>query len=118
LVFSGLHGVSQLGDNLTDFFALWAFKGADIKSQAAGCNPRQHSWGFAFRAWWSVKLAHDVVPHIWREHNTLSHRVGAVTRPVMDRRCALQYGIAVLFCSPSKKKLTIGSRIGLVPDSI
>jgi len=32
LGFSGFHGVGQIGDNLTDFFALWALKGADMKT--------------------------------------------------------------------------------------
>jgi hypothetical protein len=42
LCFSGFHRVSQIGDNLKDVVALWALKGADMKSQAAGRNPRQY----------------------------------------------------------------------------
>jgi hypothetical protein len=36
---------------------------------------------------------------IRREHNTLSHRVDAVTRPVMKRSCRVAILPAVLFCS-------------------
>jgi hypothetical protein len=42
LCFSGFHGVSDIGDNLMDVVAFRALEGADMKSQAAGRNPRQH----------------------------------------------------------------------------
>ena len=42
LVFFGILWVSQISNNLMDVVALWALKGADIKSQAAGRNARQY----------------------------------------------------------------------------
>ena len=57
-----------------NMIASGAFECSDVKAGWARCNPCQHSYRFACRTWWSAKRAHDVVPYIRREHNTLSHR--------------------------------------------
>src|SRR5271166_5604589 len=55
-----------------------AFKCSDVKAGRARRDPRQHRYRFAFRTWWSVKRAHDVVPYIRREHKNSQSPVDAV----------------------------------------
>jgi len=52
-----------------------AFECSDMKAGQAGCDPCQHHRRPALRAWWSVKHAHDAVPYIRRERDTVSHRL-------------------------------------------
>src|ERR1700730_8516363 len=61
-----------------------AFECSNVKARGAGGDPCQHRYRFALRTWWSVKRAHDAVPCIRRERDTLSHRVDARDGPVME----------------------------------
>ena len=60
-----------------------AFECSDVKAGRAGGDTCQHRHRFALRTWWSVKRAHDAVPCIRRERDTLSHRADARDGPVM-----------------------------------
>ena len=72
--FFGFHRIDKLDDLLMNVIASGAFERSDVKAGRAGSDPCQHCYGFALRTGWSVKRAHDAVPCIRRERNTLSHR--------------------------------------------
>ena len=72
--FRRLHGIDKINHALMNLIACRAFECSNVKAGCGTRDPRQHRCSFALRAGWSAKRAHDVVPHIRREHNTLSHR--------------------------------------------
>jgi hypothetical protein len=66
-----------------DFITHRAFERLDVEAKWAARDPRQPRHLVTYRTGRSAKSAHDVVPHIRREHNTLSHRIDARDGPVM-----------------------------------
>jgi hypothetical protein len=64
-------------------FTAGAFECSDVKARRARGDPCQHRSSFALWTWWLVKRAHDAVPCIRRERDTLSHRVDARDGPAM-----------------------------------
>ena len=69
-----LYRIDKLDHSLMNAFASRALECSDVKAGRARRDPCQHRYGFALRAWWFVKRAHDVVPYIKREHYTPRHR--------------------------------------------
>jgi len=77
-----LHRIDKL-DHSLNVFTSGALECSDVKAGRAGGVPCQHRHRFALRIWWLVKHAHDAVPCIRRERDTLSHREDARDGPVM-----------------------------------
>jgi hypothetical protein len=72
--FQRFHRIDKIDHELMNVIASGAFERSDAKAGRASRDPRPQRSRFAFRTWWLVKHAHDVVPHIRREHYTLGHR--------------------------------------------
>jgi hypothetical protein len=86
--FAGFHRIDQRDHALINVIAGTAFKCSDVKTRPTRGDPRQRCCCFALRTWWLVKRAHDAVPCIRRERDTLSHRVDARDGPVMEPACS------------------------------
>jgi hypothetical protein len=81
--FPRFHRIDKLDHALMNVIASEAFECSDVKAGWAGSDPCQHRCSLALRTEWSAKRAHDAVPCIRRERDTLSRRVDARNGPVM-----------------------------------
>jgi hypothetical protein len=70
----GFHRIDQRDHALINVIASTAFECSDVKARPAGGDPCQRCCCFALWTRWPVKHAHDAVPCIRRERDTLSHR--------------------------------------------
>jgi hypothetical protein len=71
-VLARFHRIGELNYPLINFFTGGAFECSDSKTRR---DPCQYCCSFALWTWWLVNRAHDAVPYIRRERDTLSHRV-------------------------------------------